>query len=129
MKARLRKFILSTEPINNDMDNFLYNIVMSREKQAFYLNSQIGIGALNKDDLIFIQTEGYITHYCTCKEKGPILINNNRNDRQLSINKPIKFKKPINSYIELNIRGQAWNILNSEQINILNKKIEENNNI
>ena len=39
LKGRIFKLLLDEDPINNDMNNFLYNIVLKRNKHEIYLSS------------------------------------------------------------------------------------------
>ena len=117
-KGRLFKFMIDTLPINNSMDNFLFNIVKNRPRQEIYITgNKVKINSLKKDDYIFIQSNGYITHYMRCKDDGPIFYNNNK-DREISVKDIKKISNPIKSHFI----GQGYNKLNEDEIkNILIK--------
>lgn len=105
MKSRIFKFKLDTDPIYNDMDNFLFNIVSNRTDTQIYLSKgRVALLSLNIDDIIFIQSNGYITHYMKCKKMGPIVYNDTI---QISVKEIEKFNIPIKSQY----KGQGYNIL------------------
>ena len=115
MNGRLLKFKLDTIPIDGNMDNFLNNIVMNRERHQMYISKgRIAIDSINENDYIFIQSNGFITHYGLCERKGPQIINENI---ELSIKNIVKFSVPVKS----RFRGQGYNKLDITDISsILN---------
>jgi hypothetical protein len=123
MKGRIFKFNPKNEPINGNMDNFLNNIVMNRDNTQIILTDKYGgisrsvaYNSIDENDIIFIQSYGYITHYMYCNIKGPNLKNNRK---EISIKNINKIEKPIYS----RYRNQTFNILDKDTVNTLLNQI------
>ena len=113
MKGRIFKFRLETEPINNDMDNFLFNIVLKRNRQQIFLSKgRVLKNSLLENDYIFIQSNGLITHYMKCKSQGPLTVDQ---EIEISVKDIIKISNPIKS----TFKGQGYNNLNRDDLNKL----------
>ena len=111
MNGRIFKFKLETEPIFGNMDNFLDNIVKYRERKQIYLSKgRVALGSILQNDLIFIQSNGYLTHYMECSKQGPTIIDDNI---EISVENIKKFEKPIKS----KYTGQGYNKLTKCDIN------------
>ena len=53
MKGRIFKFRLDDKIINNNMDNFLFNIVNNRQRNQIYLTSgRVAFNTLEENDYI-----------------------------------------------------------------------------
>ena len=125
MNGRIFKFNLNVEPINGDMNNFLFNIVLNRPNQVIYLPGKNGkpfrnvaCDSINENDIIFIQSNALITHCMFCNKQGPII--NSKGDKEISVKDIKKFKKPINS----KYKNQTFNILDKDAIlELLNQNL------
>ena len=117
MKGRIFKFNSKVEPINGDMNNFLFNIVLNRPNQVIYLTGKNGkpsrnvaYNSINENDIIFIQSNALITHYMYCNKEGPNL--NSKGEKEISIKNIKRFNKPIKSqYL-----NQSFNILHKDDV-------------
>lgn len=109
MKGRIFKFKLDDETINNDMDNFLFNIVKNRQRNQLYLTKgRVAFNTLEENDYIFIQSKNKITHYMKCNSQGP-----KKYDRiEISVKDIKKFEVPKES----KFKGQGYNKLSEEQV-------------
>jgi hypothetical protein len=116
MKGRLLKFKLDNESINNDLDNFIFSVVMNRpDKTIEITKGKLEENCLEENDYIFIQANNIISHYMLCNKKGP-------NNLKISIKNPIKLKNPIiktNHIIFNNTKGPAYSYLSNEHINYI----------
>jgi hypothetical protein len=110
MNGRIFKFRLETEPISGNIDNFLDNIVKCRKRNQIFLSKgRVALGSILQNDLIFIQTNGYLTHYMECSKQGPEIIDNNI---EISVTNIIKLAKPVKS----KYKGQGYNKLSKSDI-------------
>ena len=110
LKGRIFKLLLDEDPINNDMNNFLYNIVLKRNKHEIYLSSgKVKKNSINVNDYIFIQSKGIITHKMQCEEIGPVN-NPNNNNVYISVKNIVTAKNEIKGK-----RGQGYDILDYVQ--------------
>ena len=109
MKGSIFKFRLDDETINNDMDNFLFNIVKNRQRNQLYLTKgRVAFNTLEENDYIFIQSNGKITHYMKCNSQGP-----KKYDKiEISVKDIEKLEIPIRSIY----KGQGYNKLSEEQV-------------
>ena len=115
MRGRIFKFKLSPNPINGNMDNFLFNIVMNRPNKSIYLTKgKVKENSLNKNDYIFIQSNGILTHYMKCADNGPF---GSFDNIQIKVKDIIKLNEPIKS----KFKGQGYNWLDKDDINNLIK--------
>ena len=94
MQGRIFKFRLDKAPINGDMGHFLHNIVMNRDRHQIILSKgRVASMSIDENDYIFIQSNGYFTHYMRCREKGPVGIN----DIDISVKDITTLNRPIKS--------------------------------
>ena len=115
MPGRVVKFDLD---YIGSIDNFINNVVYQRQNNDVYLKKgKIKINCLNKDDFIFFQSNGFISHYTTLSNDGPTLRDNVTDEFpvKISINNVIKMNTPIKSE-DYEIYGQGYNKLNNENI-------------
>lgn len=119
-KGRLFKFIIDIIPINNNMDHFLFNIVKNRPKQQIYITgNKVAINSMDKNDYIFIQSGGYITHFMKCSANGPIeVLNDNQKQREIYVENITKLNNPVKSIFP----GQGYNKLNDNEIKDIIRK-------
>ena len=111
-KGRLLKLVLDNLPINRCIDNFLFNTVKNRSRQQIYITgNKIALNTLDKDDYLFIQSSGYITHFMKCKDKGPIIDKTN-GEREISVKDITKLNNPVKSKYP----GQGYNKLTEHDI-------------
>lgn len=130
MRGRLFKFKLDHEPINSDLDNFLFNIVLNRPNNDMFIPlKKIKENTIEENDFIFFQTNNIISHYALCKKQGPTV---NGNQLSISIKNPIKLINPIiksEHQIFNNTKGQAYNFLSENQIKYILNMQNQNNEI
>ena len=115
MPGRVIKFNLD---YIGSIDSFINDVVYQRQNKDIYLKPRkIKLNSLNKDDLIFFQSNGYISHYTSLSEDGPTLRHNVTEEFpvKISINNVIKMDTPLNSE-EYQIFGQGYNKLSDEMI-------------
>ena len=124
-KGRLLKLKLNHDPINNDLDNFIFNIVLKRPNNNINITKgKLKVNSIDVNDYIFIQVENVITHYMLCKIKGPIF-NSLSNKCELSIKNPLKLEVPINKKdfeIFNDTNGQSYSHLTSKHIDFIFEK-------
>jgi len=57
-KGRLLKLKLNHDPINNDLDNFIFNIVLNRPNNNINITKgKIKVNSIDVNDYIFIQDQ------------------------------------------------------------------------
>ena len=112
MEGRVIKFTNAIDSI----DDFLLKTVPSRSPPEIYLTgNKIRKNSMSKDNFVFFQKEGIISHYTTLREDGPISNSDPNFPILIRVNPVIKMEKPIISY-EKGIRGQSYNKIDEDMI-------------
>ena len=112
MKGRVIKFRPTHENINNDLDNFLENVVSERPNREIYIKGRkMKTNWLDQGDYIFFQMGGVISHYALAAVAGPQKVDvDGCINGKLCIGEVTKLERPIRSQ-SVGIRGEGYNIL------------------